>query len=105
MISEFLRENAKMGENAKVRWNTKDTQGRRRTLVTMQTEPTLPFTTFRLTLSRSGGIADVEQTLALRWDSDAGSISLKQRGQQQSGPANGDRVLALWRRLEAVGFW
>jgi hypothetical protein len=71
----------------------------------MQNASTLPFTSFHLTLSRSGGVADVEQMLELRWDGDAGTISQVQRGQHQSGPANRDRVLALWRRLEAVGFW
>jgi hypothetical protein len=68
-------------------------------------EPALPFSSFHLTLSRRGGVADVDQTLELRWDGDAGKVSQAQRGQHQSGPANRDRVLALWRRLEAVGFW
>jgi hypothetical protein len=65
----------------------------------------MPFTSFELTLRRQGGVADVDVTLELRWEGEAGSITVRRRDDSQSATVQADRVRTLWQQLEATGFW
>lgn len=65
----------------------------------------MPFTSFVLSLHRSGGIANVDLTLELRWEGEAGTVTVRRSSGGQSATAEVGRVRALWDQIEALEFW
>ncbi len=71
----------------------------------MTNDITPPFSSFSLTLHRTGGVADVDQTIELRWEKGEGTVESRWRTGHESTPVDTGRVQALWERLESLGFW
>jgi hypothetical protein len=74
-------------------------------MMSMSDDSALPFTRFRLTLRRTGGIAGIDHTTELSWEGGAGTVCFCRRGVRKTVPADAARARAFWDRLEAAGFW
>ena len=74
-------------------------------MMSMSDDSTLPFTRFRLTLRRTGGIAGIDHTTELLWKGGAGTVCFCRRGERKTVPTDAARVRAFWDQLEAAGFW